>query len=53
MKDLKFNIYALANPSTPKEYIAVLDEALRMAVDMREQIDAETDFLERRAVPAQ
>ncbi|ARV19160.1 hypothetical protein AEP_02233 [Curvibacter sp. AEP1-3] len=46
MKDLNFNIYALAAPSTPSEYMALLDEALRMANELNEQIDCQTTFLE-------
>lgn len=29
MDELNFNIFALAAPSTPEEYSALLDEALR------------------------
>lgn len=36
MDDLKFNIYAFANPTTEAEYIALLDEAIRMIVDLED-----------------
>jgi hypothetical protein len=50
MKELNFNIYALAAPKTPTEYIAVLDEAIRMANDQAEQIAADDTFLEKHAI---
>lgn len=45
MKDLNFNTQAFVNPKTPKEYMAVLDEALHMAEDLGIQIDRDTSFL--------
>ncbi|MCF8154861.1 MAG: hypothetical protein K9K35_02550 [Rhodoferax sp.] len=50
MKELNFNIYALAAPKSPTEYIAVLDEAIRMANDLAEQIAADDVFLEMHAI---
>ena len=50
MKELNFNIYALAAPKSPTEYIAVLDEAIRMANDQSEQIAADDAFLEKHAI---
>lgn len=52
MKDLNFNIYALAAPRTPSEYIALLDEALRMADELGEQIDRSTTFLDKHVIAA-
>lgn len=49
MKDLNFNIYAFAAPKTPSEYVAVLDEALRMADELGDQIDRDTVYLEKHA----
>lgn len=49
MKDLNFNIYAFAAPKTPAEYAALLEEALRMADDLGEQIDRDTAYLEQHA----
>ena len=39
MDDLKFNIYAMAKPSTPAEYAALLDEALRELETLNALID--------------
>ena len=47
MEDLKFNVFAMISPKTPSEYIAVLDESLRIASDLGDQIDADTAYLER------
>lgn len=52
MKDLNFNIYGLAAPKTPLEYIALLDEAIRMADEMADQIVRDDAFLERHDVAA-
>jgi hypothetical protein len=49
MRNLNFNIYALAAPKTPAEYLAVLDEALRMADDLGAQIDRDTVQMEKNA----
>ena len=49
MKELNFNIYALARPKTPTEYIALLDEAIRMANEQANQIAADSAFLEKHA----
>lgn len=38
MNDLKFNIYAFAAPSSKSEYLALLDEALRVMDELGEQI---------------
>lgn len=39
MDDLKFNTHAFVNPSTIEEYIALLDEAIRMLDDLEEELD--------------
>lgn len=39
MNDLKFNIYAFMKPNTDEEYSNLLDEALRLADELEEQID--------------
>ena len=38
MADLKFNIYAFAAPSNKVEYLALLDEALRLMDELGEQV---------------
>jgi hypothetical protein len=46
MDELNFNIYALARPSTPAEYSALLDEALSLLDELGEHIaklDADGD----------
>lgn len=50
MKELNFNIYALAAPKTPLEYIAALNEAIRMADEMADQIAKDDAFLEKHAI---
>ncbi len=50
MEDLKFNIYGFARPTTPCEYSALLDEALRLAQELDDQINAMGKALEA-AVP--
>lgn len=50
MKELNFNIYALAAPKTPTEYVAVLDEAIRMADEMASQIAKDDAFLKKYAI---
>ena len=39
MEHLKFNIHAFVTPSTKAEYIALLDEAIRMAGELHDLID--------------
>lgn len=39
MKDLNFNIYAFVKPSTKEEYSSLLDEAIRLADELEEQIE--------------
>ena len=39
MNELKFNIYGFIAPRTRSEYIALLDEALRLADDLNDQLD--------------
>lgn len=39
MDDLKFNIYAFVAPKTRLEYLALLNEALRIAQELSDQID--------------
>jgi hypothetical protein len=46
MKDLKFNINAFIAPTTRAEFISLLDEGLRMADDLDQQIDRDTSLLE-------
>lgn len=36
MDDLKFNIYAMANPSTDAEFLLLLEEANRTATELNE-----------------
>ena len=38
MNELKFNIYGFTNPQTRAEYISLLDETLRMADDLAQQL---------------
>lgn len=38
MKDLKFDIYAMVNPKTDEDYIALLEEAIRMADELNDQL---------------
>lgn len=47
MDFLKFNIYALSNPSNPKEYLLLLQEATRMVDDLNDSLDRWTEELER------
>lgn len=49
MTCLRFNIYAMAEPTNRGEYIALLEEATRMADDLIEQSKALTAQLERLA----
>ena len=39
MELLKFNIHAFVTPATKAEYIALLDEAIRMAGEFHDLID--------------
>lgn len=39
MDDLNFNIYAFVDPKTPLEYLALLDEAIRMMNELSDQLD--------------
>ena len=52
MNDLKFNIYAFVAPSTRAEYVALLDEALRLADELLEIVNARTRLLEGGAAQA-
>lgn len=52
MENLNFNIYGLANPKTPTEYIALLDEALRLADEIGCLLDKDTKTMELQAVTA-
>lgn len=48
---MKFNLTAMSNPSTPAEYLALLDEAIRLVGELNEHIEAATREIERRARP--
>ena len=39
MEHMKFNIHSFVRPSTKAEYIALLDEAIRMAQELHGLID--------------
>lgn len=49
MKDLNFNIYAFARPSTLAEYSALLDEAIRMGHQLEAMVDAMSATLAQNA----
>lgn len=49
MNDLKFNINAFAKPTTRAEYSALLVEAVRMAEELDEKIEAIGAALEAQA----
>lgn len=51
MSDLNFNIYAFARPSTSAERSELLIEALRMADELLEMIQKNTDYLEKHIEP--
>jgi hypothetical protein len=53
MKDIKFNIYGYTAPQTRAEYIALLDEALRLADDLGEQLDCIGDLAAKHAETTQ
>lgn len=38
MNDLKFDIYALVNPKTNEDYIALLEEAICMVDELNNQL---------------
>jgi uncharacterized membrane protein YebE (DUF533 family) len=44
----KFNPYAMIKPSTEQEYLALLDEAIRMVDELNDDLEASTKFLESR-----
>lgn len=44
MDDLKFNIYALSNPQTTEDYIALLEEALATLAYLKEVLDKITEM---------
>ena len=46
MSELKFNINAMAAPSTPAEWLALLQEAQAEADNLGEHIDASTALME-------
>ena len=54
MTDLKFNIYGFTKPTNKAEYIALLEEALRIQSELSCQIDTfERDLIQQsEAVPA-
>ena len=37
--EFNFNIYAMSNPQTQEEVLALLDEALREADELKESLD--------------
>ena len=39
MDDLKFNIYAFVAPTTRTEYLALLNEAIRIIDELSDQVD--------------
>jgi hypothetical protein len=41
----KFNPYAFIKPSTKREYLALLDEAIRMVDEFNDDLEASTKFL--------
>ena len=49
MNDLNFNIYTFTAPATRAEYIGLLDEALRLADELSEMVDAGTKLLGNRS----
>lgn len=49
MKDLNFNVFAMTQPSTHAEVLALLDEAVRVAHDLDDQIQAIEAALELKA----
>ena len=49
MKDLNFNIYAFARPTTKAEFSALLDEAIRVGDEIEAQIDAMSAMLKTNA----
>jgi hypothetical protein len=51
MTELNFNIYAFARPTTVAECSRLLIEALRVAEELGELINANEAFLEEHATP--
>jgi hypothetical protein len=49
MKDLNFNIYGLTKPTTRAEYMALLQEAHRLAAELHSQLDGFDQILEANA----
>lgn len=47
-KDLCFNINAFIAPTTPAEYIALLDEAILIAAELSEMLDRDFKYLEEK-----
>lgn len=45
MDDLNFNIYAFVKPTTPEEYVALLNEALSELDSLSKHIDDVTNSL--------
>lgn len=43
---MNFNLYALASPSTQEDFIALLDEALRMVDELTEMTLESTRLME-------
>ena len=39
MEDLKFNTYALVRPSTEAEYLAALEEGIRLLGELNDQLN--------------
>lgn len=52
MSDLTFNLTAFLAPTNQREYIALLDEAIRIGEDLSAQIDAIGVHLKRVAQTA-
>lgn len=47
MKDLNFDIYALSNPKTTEDCLAVVLETTEMLIEMKAQMVVLLDILER------
>lgn len=48
---LPFNPYAFVQPETPAEFSALLEEAVRMAGQLGDQVDGIGDWLAANATP--
>lgn len=50
MTDLNFNIFGFTRPNTQAEILSLLDEAIRLADELEEQISVTANALEKSAV---